>query len=266
MLLIRFFLFYLKSRTIHHVHSPSLYKFAQATLQNNVPKEQVRQSTRLRHHWLNTHLELDYEDLGGTSRRSKKIVLSKRAKIIGTTPRKGKILHNIATWSQAKNILELGTGFGLSTSYLAEALPSAQILSIDGNHRLNQLTRVKLQELYGDRITVSDAKFETALLEMAGTETRYDLVLIDGDHRSSALRQNVEQILPLLNDRAVIVFDDIYWSADTKMFWEEFRTKILRGATVDLFDYGIYFHDRNFVQATHYNLVKESWKPFSFST
>lgn len=77
--------------------------------------------------------------------------------------------------------------------------------------------------------------FEPALRALAPL----DFIFIDGHHDEAATVQYFRQALPFMRERAVLVFDDIFWSPGMKRAWETIRLDPAVSASVTLSDQGV---------------------------
>lgn len=123
------------------------------------------------------------------------------------------ILYGFAL--RAEKVLELGTGFGLSTSYLAAGCKKF-VLSIDADSTCRELAWKLLKDtgLEHKSITGVDT-FDNALsLCKSHDLIKWDLAYIDGDHTGSALKRYFKKLIPLMAPNSVIIVDDVLWSHD----------------------------------------------------
>ena len=118
-----------------------------------------------------------------------------------------------------KNILEIGTGTGFSTCYLAKALSDqdisyhdAQLTTIDMADRKSEHSIISNLEKhniknYVNFIIGSSLDVLPALLN---ENKKYDLIFIDGSHDYEITKQDFNNSINLLNDGGCVVFHDVY--------------------------------------------------------
>jgi predicted O-methyltransferase YrrM len=119
--------------------------------------------------------------------------------------------------------LELGTSLGITACYQAAALQlnqSGRLITLEGDETLASLAERHLKRLGFDNATVVRGKFEDTLTEVLNQHRPINYVFFDGDKRKGMLLQYFEQVCPFLADKAVVVFDDIYWSKVLEESWE----------------------------------------------
>lgn len=165
------------------------------------------------------------------------------------------ILHDLVRYTQSEYCIELGTSLGLTSAYLAAALPPNGILhTIEGASEIADKAAENLQSLgYAQKIQQHVGAFDDVLPGVLAGLPRVDLVFIDGNHSYEATLRYAEMIKPYVHNNTVIVFDDIYWSAGMTNAWEEIKADKLVQVTVDLCFIGLVFF-RNEQARQHFKL------------
>jgi predicted O-methyltransferase YrrM len=141
-----------------------------------------------------------------------------------------------------KQCLEFGTCLGVSTLYQAAALTlngSGALVTMEGAPNLASLAQKNFSSLAYENITSVVGKFSDILPSVIEKYQPFDYVFVDGHHEGNATYGYFEQLLPSLMNNAIVVFDDIHWSASMKEAWQ----KIIRHKRVkyfvDLYQVGI---------------------------
>jgi predicted O-methyltransferase YrrM len=232
-----------RSNNSHGIHSPFVFNLYNEVL--NVKKEYyfVGPIESLRASYLNNHEEIDMIDLGAGSTLG---VASKRkiSKIAATSLQSSKnaaLLFRLVDYFQPKNIIELGTSLGITTSYLAKASKKSNIISVEGNPALASIAKQGFQKLAIQNITCKSGSFDTHFLPSLNELKQVDFILFDGNHRLEPTMKYFEQSLPFINENTVFVFDDIYWSEEMKQAWQKIKGNSQVSITIDLFDMGLVF-------------------------
>jgi caffeoyl-CoA O-methyltransferase len=152
-------------------------------------------------------------------------------------PETGELLHVLALAAGARRIIEVGTAIGVSTLYLARALPpDGQLVSFEVDPERHAAAGSYLERAgVGDRV---ELRLEDARAGLAALDEGWDLAFIDAAKGEYATY--LELIVPRLRPRGLVVADnalmsgtvatgepDGVWSADMvaagRAFLEHFR-------------------------------------------
>jgi predicted O-methyltransferase YrrM len=69
--------------------------------------------------------------------------------------------------------------------------------------------------------------------------TNFDLIFIDGHHNGSALLQYLEALDKNSNDQTIFIVDDIRWSKDMFVAWNQLIQNEKYHLSIDFFKMGI---------------------------
>jgi predicted O-methyltransferase YrrM len=141
-----------------------------------------------------------------------------------------------------RSSLELGTGFGISTAFQAAALElngSGTLLSLDieGMTTLAQpgLDRLGLER----RAELVPGMIEDTLSTAVERAAPIDYALLDADHTEHGTLTAFDAVLPRLSAGAVVVVDDINWTAGMRRAWQRIRHRERVSTAVGLRRLGI---------------------------
>jgi predicted O-methyltransferase YrrM len=168
-------------------------------------------------------------------------------------PKYGKFLSRFAKLLNPSSIIELGTGAGFSTIFMAFACPGSRVFSIEGCPEIADLAGNNLA-----RIGITNAEVITGSFsrELPGVLNRIRhplLVFIDGDHRGERLLEYLRIIRPQTDENTVIILDDIRWSASMEKVWKEIISQNEVSASIDLFRMGIIFFRKD-INKRHFKI------------
>lgn len=114
---------------------------------------------------------------------------------------------------RASIVLELGTGLGLSTAYLAIG-GCAELESFDADDKAQEIAK---RFVKSSNIFLYNETFDTALCQ--SPEEIYGFAYIDGDHKGENLVRYFKKLLLLMSSKGVILCDDVLWSEDMERGW-----------------------------------------------
>lgn len=230
------------------LHSPFIYKFWAGILKDKTQYPAYMDAERFRKELLNDERTMNRIDFGAGSNeaipqsRPVKVKDLARRSLISET--EGRFLYKLVKELQPDSILELGTSLGLSTLYLAEAAPSALIITIEGCVETAALARQNFEKAGKKNITVLTGTFDEKLKEALRLMPNPDMVFFDGNHRKEPTLKYWEECKPYLNASSVAVFDDIHWSGEMEEAWKIIISRPEVKVSIDLYHLGvIYFRE-----------------------
>ena len=115
----------------------------------------------------------------------------------------GQYIATIATALDATTIMEIGTGLGVGTIWLAHACPGAHITSIDSemDHHVGVRELLNAAEIPASRVRLITEKALDVLPKM--NESSYDLVVIDADYQN--VQAYVDHGISLVKPRGSVI-------------------------------------------------------------
>jgi predicted O-methyltransferase YrrM len=240
---ISFLKFYWRAGTKYNVQSPMLHDFVICILDTSknyyayIRLEEERKLIR------RDETMIEVQDFGAGSQinsQKTRSVQSISASAVSNTE-KCKILFQLVNHYQCLNILELGTSLGISSAYMAWASLDGKIITLEGDPTIAQLARDLHAKIGLQNIDVVIGPFASTLNRVLSEGTKWDLVFIDGHHAELPTIQYFDCIKPLLNEGAIVIVDDIYWSKGMTNAWENLKSRPDIRLSVDLYHIGILF-------------------------
>ncbi len=154
--------------------------------------------------------------------------------------------------------LELGTCLGISAAYQGAALAlnnRGRLITLEGAEPVAALARETLSGLGIDRVGITIGRFQDTLQHVLNGNEPFDYAYIDGHHDGAATVGYFEQIKPHLSAKALLVFDDIRWSASMTEAWERIIGDPLVAVSADLVDMGVCYLDGASNGAVRYSMA-----------
>ncbi len=138
-----------------------------------------------------------------------------------------RILFELVRATGPARAVELGTCLGISCSYQAAAQQVAgggDMWTLEGAAALAARARAHFDELGLDRVRVVEGPFSETLGTVLEEAAPVAWAFVDGHHEERATVEYFETFLPRLAETAVLVFDDIAWSAGMRRAWRTVRS------------------------------------------
>jgi len=249
----KFILHFLTAKNTHvfGVHSPYVFHFTNLAIYNTSTYYVFSSIEKLRLSLKKDKKELDILDLGTGVKQNKSIAEITRTSV--KSAKYGQLLYRLSDYIKARNILELGTSFGLTTSYLASPSSAARIVSLEGCQQLVTIAKENFNILGIKNIEIVEGNIDQTLTKVLYEFSHLDLIFIDANHRSKAVLNYFEQILGKIRSESILVIDDIYWSQDMENAWKTIKEHPMVTSTIDLFQLGIVFFNDD-LHKKHYKM------------
>jgi len=244
---IDYILHYCSAKTRHGVHSPFVYRLVDEVIYNVEKKPYTDKIEDQRSRLLNDPREITVTDLGAgsTLNNKRKKPIKTIAKNALKTKRVAQLLARLANHFSPEHIIELGTCLGITTAYLAEACPKAQVITVEGCPETAKVAISSLNQIGIGNVKVKTGNFDQVFPDILAAQRQVDFVFIDGNHRKEATLNYFRSCLPKIHDHSVLIFDDIYWSEGMKEAWQTIKDHPQVSLTIDLFFIGLVFFKRD---------------------
>jgi predicted O-methyltransferase YrrM len=135
-----------------------------------------------------------------------------------------RLLYYIVYYTKPKICLELGTCLGISGAYLAQAqklvVDNGLFVTLEGDPASAAIARKNFRLLHLNNAETEVGRFADTLPGILSKTEAIDFALIDGHHNGPATLEYYQHIKPHLSENAVLVFDDIDWSAGMQKAWQ----------------------------------------------
>jgi predicted O-methyltransferase YrrM len=235
--------FYASNGKGHGVHSPFVFTLIKEVLNDQRFFYAYQPIENCRKLLLKNPTVLSLTDFGAGSRTKKSNDRSiKEMANSSLKPKKfGQLLFRLVNYYKPKNVLELGTSFGITTAYLSAGNEQAQIVTMEGSEAVSAVAKKNWQLLGRKNIELRQGNFNEILAPFIATAAALDFVFVDGNHRYKPTIEYFNTLLPNLHEQSILVFDDIHWSKEMEQAWLEIQQHPSVTLTIDLFFIGLVF-------------------------
>jgi predicted O-methyltransferase YrrM len=225
----------------HGVHSPFVYEMVREVLMDRTAYPEYAAIEALRRRLRRDRTILNIEDLGAGPVRDASTMrriddITRRA---AKPANLGQLLFRLAKYYHPPVMVELGTSLGLSTAYLAAGNPNAKFYSIEGSAAVAERARGHLSELGSKNVEVVTGNFDLVLEPLLKQIGPIGLAFVDGNHRFEPTVQYFERLFRHSGRSAILIFDDIHWSAEMERAWAQIKADQRIKLTIDLFFFGL---------------------------
>ena len=240
----------------HGIHSPFVYDFVTKVLnKTNAPENITAIEARRNSLKANTSV-IEVLDRGAGSRQAefKQRSISGIAKSALKQKKISQLLYRMGVYFKPSNILEMGTCFGITSSYLAMSMPNQTLVTMEGAPAIAQEAQTTFDLLGLKNIQISEGDFATSLPEYLHSIPQIGMVYIDGNHRYAPTMEYFKLLLSKVNEQSILIFDDIYWSGEMEKAWAEIKKQEEVTLTIDLFHVGIVFFRKENKQKQNFTI------------
>lgn len=147
-----------------------------------------------------------------------------------------KLLLRLVNYLQPSLLLEIGTGSGLNTCYLAEGNHSMEVVTFTDNIS----DEVKSLFLDSSQIDYRQGSVDDAFRIWNDKKTSKVIVHIA---HTPYYKEVFEKLLPLVNEHTCFIIGSPYADKAKKAWWKDVIADTRTGVTFDLYDIGLVFFD-----------------------
>jgi predicted O-methyltransferase YrrM len=151
----------------------------------------------------------------------------------------GRLLCRISHWFEPSVIIELGTGLGISTAYLAAGAPGARVLSMEADRQKSDYARKLVKSLGLTNVEIITGLFDELMTGLPDLKNEKVLIFLDGNHRFDSTIRYLNHFLKSSSKDFILILDDIYWSGEMERAWKEIVKLNEVRISLDLFFLGV---------------------------
>jgi len=234
-------LIFLRHRYGHGIHSPYLFEAVHKVIFDASGEKGHIPVRDLHRDLLSDRTSLPAGGAGAPSRVHSAAYSPVGSFVRGSSvsPKYGALLFRISRWFNPEVILELGTGIGVSTLYLASASPGATVHTIEGNRDRAEFSLRLFKRSGLTTVQVHIGEMDQVLDTLRSGVSGRILAFVDGNHLYGPTLRYLRWILDQAGEEAVVVMDDIYWSKGMFRAWQEIISWPEIRVSINLFQMGI---------------------------
>lgn len=231
----------------HGVHSPFVFDFINNVLLDKKEYPCFNAIESRRKELLNNNSVIDIEDFGAGSTvlPLKRRVVKDTAKISLKSRKYSQLIYRIVKYFKVKNIVELGTSFGITTSYIAKAT-DGRVYTFEGATSIAGIAKQTFTSLGINNVEITEGDFANTLEPKLKEIGKVDFAFLDGNHRKEPTLQYFELFKQYTDEHSILIFDDIHWSEGMEQAWDMIKNDPKVTLTIDLFFIGIVFFRKEF--------------------
>lgn len=240
----------------HGIHSPFVYDLVEKVLNDKKQYSCYAAIENRRKELLKDNTVIEVEDFGAGSSliKTNKRVVAKIAQSSLKPKKYSQLLFRMVQHYQPKNIIELGTSFGVTASYLAEGNTNAVLYTCEGAKNIAAIAQQTFSKLQLRNVHLKQGDFAHTLPQLLQQLPGVDFVFIDGNHRKEPTLDYFTQLLQVSGEHTIFIFDDIHWSKGMEAAWMAVQQHEKVTLTIDLFFIGIVCLSSGFKVKQHFTI------------
>lgn len=226
----------------HSLQAPFVYNFYSRVISSKTIPEDSFAIEKIRKDLVESGAYLTVTELGAQSRVSPTSVrnISDIAKRGISSKKTSLLLYHIIHNFGFKNIIELGTSFGINTMYLALD-KTTQVTTFEGCPSIAGIANEQFSKLSYDNIELVQGNIDSTLKSHLETSAKIDLAFIDANHRLAPTLKYFELLTNRCHNSSILVFDDIHWSKEMSEAWKTISNDPRVTLSLDMFNLGLVF-------------------------
>ncbi len=234
-------LFYLRHRKGHGIHSPYLFEFVNKVLFNGAKLEVPGEILKVHRELKGDHSMIPAGDQGTTSQMDSAWERSVGSFVrrSSVTEKYGSLLFRITRWFGPEVVLELGTGLGISSLYLASGSTGVVLHTIEGNSVRASFAARLMRRCNPGQVVIHQGEMSDKIEEVIPYIRGRFVAFVDGNHLYEPTVFYVKKLIAMAGEESLIILDDIYWSKEMNKAWMEVISWQEVRLSIDLFQMGI---------------------------
>lgn len=236
-----------KAKTLHGTHSPFIYQLYLDIFNHDIVLPHHKGIEAFRRKCKANSTTITFHDFGAGG--VDKPLSSKTVRSIARNslkrPKWARAFYRLIKMYEFKVVFELGTSLGVTSAYMASASKDCQIYTFEGSPAVLGIAQNFFEEQGFANISTVLGNIDDQLpLKLQEVES-IDLLFIDANHRLEPTIRYFDLCYPKLNEKSMVIFDDIYWSQEMKLAWNQIKSDPRVYQTIDLFEIGIVLFRRS---------------------
>jgi predicted O-methyltransferase YrrM len=235
--------YWLEAVDAHSLHSPFYFDLYEKVVQG---KDEVdfSRNEKLRKKLLDnpTPLLIETDPGAGPASKNRERTIKEIARATLSPSKFSRLYARLAQYIFARNIIELGTSFGINTLYLAVEKKS-KVTTFEGAAPVAAVARSTFEFANASNISLVDGNLDSTLSSWLEQHDKIDLAFMDANHRYAPTIKYFHLIQKRTHFKSVIIMDDIHYTAEMEKAWNEIKADPLVYGTVDLYRSGLIFFD-----------------------
>ncbi len=263
-IILRYFNYYFKAKTKYKIHSPFVFEFCENILDDKRYYYSFDFLKIIKKKLLKNKTAISVTDFGAGShvKNNNKRKVSNIAKSAVSPSSQGELLFRLVNYYQPKTMIEMGTSLGLTTLYQALPNQKSKFITLEGCPNISKIAEHNFNVAKINHVQIITGRFENTLEKALEKFDVLNYVFFDGNHKKEPTLKYFNACLKKADENSIFIFDDIHWSKEMELAWEEIIKHPSITISIDLFFMGIVFFKKEKKEKEHFILIETKKKPW----
>lgn len=141
-------------------------------------------------------------------------------------------------------IVELGTSLGVTTAYMAAMDKRNKVITYEGCPAVAEIAKENWEALGLENIDCRVGEITAEILDR--DLERVDVAFIDANHTYAGTRAYFNVLAEKVHRKSVMIVDDIHYNKEMEQAWREICADERVTSTMDLYQMGLVFFDKDY--------------------
>ena len=240
--IVSFFCFIIKSKNEHGVHSPFVFDLITSCFYKTKSKNDLTIFLNYKKELSKNNSLSEISNFNFMSR----LLLShkrKRSRIFKDSEisnKRARLLIHLIQYLKPKNILEIGTGFGINTVVLSSAQRNSKITTLDENEQTVNVIKEMFKKNTFKHVKFLTGNFDITLPQVFNNNI-YDFIYFKGSCENKTTLNYFESSLSSIHNNSVLLFENIHSNRESEKVWNSIKKHEKVTVTIDTFLWGFVF-------------------------
>ena len=240
--IVSFFCFIIKSKNEHGVHSPFVFDLITSCFYKTKSKNDLTiflnyKKELSKNNSLSEISNFNFMSNFLLSHKRKRSRIFKDSEI---SNKRARLLIHLIQYLKPKNILEIGTGFGINTVVLSSAQRNSKITTLDENEQTVNVIKEMFKKNTFKHVKFLTGNFDIILPQVFNNNI-YDFIYFKGSCENKTTLNYFESSLSSIHNNSVLLFENIHSNRESEKVWNSIKKHEKVTVTIDTFLWGFVF-------------------------
>ena len=240
--IVSFFCFIIKSKNEHGVHSPFVFDLITSCFYKTKSKNDLTiflnyKKELSKNNSLSEISNFNFMSNFLLSHKRKRSRIFKDSEI---SNKRARLLIHLIQYLKPKNILEIGTGFGINTVVLSSAQRNSKITTLDENEQVVNAIKEMFKKNTFKNVKFLAGNFDITLPQALNNNNN-DFIYFKGKNINETTLKYFEFSLTHIHNDSVILFENIHSDKESEKIWNHIKNNKKVTVTIDTFFWGFVF-------------------------